>query len=153
MGYENRDVADEAFRDDRADGGEVGAGHRVTALYELRVRPARAGRIATVSVRYRHPDSGRVREIGKDLTAGDVERRFRDAPRSLRLAACVGQFAEVLRRSRYGRRTSLAEVSRQARRCRALFDGRSDIVELVDLVDTARNLGLEPDEDCDEEDT
>ncbi|MHC4716793.1 MAG: vWA domain-containing protein [Planctomycetota bacterium] len=153
MGYENRDVADEAFRDDRADGGEVGAGHRITALYELRLRPARASRVATVSVRYLHPDSRRAREIGRDLTAGDVGRRFRDAPRSLRLAACVAQFAEVLRRSRYGRRTSLAEVARQARRCRALFDGRSDIVELVELVETARSLSLEPDESGDEEDT
>ena len=35
IGYENRDIADKDFRNDRVDAGEVGAGHNVTALYEL----------------------------------------------------------------------------------------------------------------------
>ncbi|MBI4601029.1 MAG: von Willebrand factor type A domain-containing protein, partial [Planctomycetes bacterium] len=38
LGYENRDVADSAFRDNKVDAGEVGAGHEVTALYELKLR-------------------------------------------------------------------------------------------------------------------
>ncbi|MCX6834878.1 MAG: von Willebrand factor type A domain-containing protein, partial [candidate division Zixibacteria bacterium] len=52
LGYENRDVADHRFRDNRQDGGEVGAGSEVTAVYELElVRQSRQGKIATVSVR------------------------------------------------------------------------------------------------------
>src|SRR5690606_24280458 len=35
IGYENRDVADDDFRNDRVDAGEIGAGHTVTALYEI----------------------------------------------------------------------------------------------------------------------
>ena len=37
LGYENRDVADEDFRNDEVDAGEVGAGHTVTALYEIKI--------------------------------------------------------------------------------------------------------------------
>ena len=140
VGYENRDLPDESFRDGRADGGEVGAGHRVTALYELKLREEAEGRIATVSVRYTDPDSGLAREIGEDLPAGQVRGRFEEAPRSLRLAACAAQFAEILRRSRYGSRTSLAEVLAEAKRCRAPFQGRGDMAELVGLIDKARRL-------------
>ncbi|MHC4657169.1 MAG: vWA domain-containing protein, partial [Planctomycetota bacterium] len=43
IGYENRDVPDEKFRDDKYDGGEIGAGHSVTALYELKLWPDREG--------------------------------------------------------------------------------------------------------------
>ncbi len=51
IGYENRAIADEDFRDDRVDGGEVGPGHTVTALYEIRLRPGGSGRLAEVAVR------------------------------------------------------------------------------------------------------
>ncbi len=43
VGYDNRRVADEDFRDDRVDGGEVGPGHTVTALYAVRTRPGAEG--------------------------------------------------------------------------------------------------------------
>jgi len=152
VGYENRDVADESFRDDRADGGEVGAGHRVTALYELRLREEADGRIATVTLRYTDPDSGRTREIGEDLRTREVRRRFEDAPRSLRVAACAAQFAEALRQSRYGRRVSLREVLSRANQCRRAFDGRADIAELAGLIDKARRLAPERVAAADEED-
>ncbi len=111
------------------------------AVYELKMRGEQAGRIATVHVRYTHPESGQVPEVCKDLSAGDVKASFGDAPTSLRLAACAAQFAEVLRRSPYGKRTPLSAVAAQAKRCRKLFDNRADVVELVKLIDKARRLG------------
>ena len=55
LGYENRRVADEDFRNDAVDAGEVGAGHSVTALYELKLRDDDDGALATVMLRYEDP--------------------------------------------------------------------------------------------------
>ncbi len=63
MGYENRAVKDEQLRDDTVDAGEVGAGHNVTALYEMKLHDGADGTVGTVHVRYKDPDSGRVSEI------------------------------------------------------------------------------------------
>ncbi len=67
IGYDNRRVADDSFRDDSVDGGEVGPGHTVTALYAVRLRPGASGHVATATVRWLDPDgrspheeSGRV---------------------------------------------------------------------------------------------
>lgn len=59
LGYENRDVADDDFRKDDVDGGELGAGHSATAIYEIRVRPGAAlvRPMVTATVRYLHPDT------------------------------------------------------------------------------------------------
>ena len=60
LGYENRRVDDEDFRNDQVDAGEVGAGHSVTALYELKLREEAQGQMAEVFVRYEDPDSRNV---------------------------------------------------------------------------------------------
>ena len=63
LGYENRAVADEDFRDDSVDAGEVGGGHSVTALYEVKLWRSPAGEsLGTFRVRYRLPDEQRVVE-------------------------------------------------------------------------------------------
>ncbi|GAA3303843.1 VWA domain-containing protein [Streptomyces cinereospinus] len=73
IGYENREVADEDFRDDRVDGGEVGPGHTVTALYAVRTRPGAGGHLATATVRWLdprtrapHEESGRLETAALD---------------------------------------------------------------------------------------
>ena len=98
MGYENRDIADRQFRDDRVDAGEIGAGHRVTALYEVRLREeARASHpLLVFRVRYRDADSSQIAEIRRTLTVGDLADSWWEASRDLRLAAVAGSFAERL---------------------------------------------------------
>jgi Ca-activated chloride channel family protein len=57
LGFENRDVADKDFRNDAIDAGEIGAGHTVTALYEVKVAPGVSrGTLATVRLRYARPE-------------------------------------------------------------------------------------------------
>ena len=63
IGYENRDVADQDFRNDAVDAGEIGAGHSATALYAVMFRPNTEGRIATVQLRWEDPDTHQVTEI------------------------------------------------------------------------------------------
>ena len=67
LGYENRRVADEDFRNDAVDAGEVGAGHSVTALYELKLRDDADGALATVMLRYEDPDTGEVSELSREF--------------------------------------------------------------------------------------
>jgi len=149
VGYENRTLSDRDFRDDRVDGGEVGPGHSVTALYELvlssahpsRAQPRGRGRLATVRVRYGDARCGNRVEVSRTLAASDVVGSFASAPASLQLAACAAEFAEVLRGSRYAQHGSLDDLLDAARRCRGRYRHRGDVAELVRLIETARRLG------------
>ncbi|MEQ1508242.1 MAG: von Willebrand factor type A domain-containing protein [Myxococcota bacterium] len=98
VGYENRDVADDDFRDDHVDGGEIGAGHTVTALYDVVLADAPSGELATVSLRYAPPGTGgSAREIAVGLPAGALQPSFAAASGDLRLAFGMAAFAEKLR--------------------------------------------------------
>ena len=70
VGFENRAIADEDFRDNSVDAGEIGAGHSVTALYEIKLYPEAHGRIATVSMRWQDPDTRQVIELARDFDLG-----------------------------------------------------------------------------------
>ncbi|CAL9451133.1 YfbK domain-containing protein [Streptomyces sp. enrichment culture] len=111
LGYEDRAVADEDFRDDRADGGEIGPGHTVTALYAVRLKKGARGRAATATVRWLDPDSRAPHETSREIGTGTLTRGTlwtdegfprtrRDGRVSpyLRLAAVAACFAEELRR-------------------------------------------------------
>ncbi|MEU6676108.1 von Willebrand factor type A domain-containing protein [Streptomyces sp. NPDC046925] len=97
IGYDNRAVADDDFRDDTVDGGEVGPGHTVTALYAVRMRPATSGHVATASVRWLDPDNRVPHEESNEIESGDLEGGLRDADRGLRTAAVAAYFADALR--------------------------------------------------------
>ena len=55
IGYENRAVADQDFRNDAVDAGEIGAGHHVVALYAVYLQPNAQGRVGTVQLRWLDP--------------------------------------------------------------------------------------------------
>ncbi|MFW6158598.1 MAG: vWA domain-containing protein, partial [Planctomycetota bacterium] len=141
IGYENRDVADEDFRDDRVDGGEVGSGHSVTALYELKLWPDKTGRLATIYVRHKHPETGETAEVKRDIGTGDAAASFDNADPSLRLAACAAEFAEILRHSYWAREGRLDDVLALAKKCESNFDRRDDVKEFTTLVAKAKQLG------------
>jgi Ca-activated chloride channel family protein len=121
LGFENRDVADRDFRNDRVDAGEVGPGHEVTALYEVKLAPdAPEGRLATVQVRYARPREqvgGRreVREITAVLDSRRLCRRFASASPLFRLDAAAAEFAEILRGSYWAKESRPADVIPVAR--------------------------------------
>lgn len=72
LGYENRALRDVEFRDDTKDGGEVGAGHTVTALYEverLQVAKPTDGPLLTLRVRYKPPQGDTSKEVAHELPA------------------------------------------------------------------------------------
>ena len=137
LGYENRRVDDQDFRNDTVDAGEVGAGHSVTALYELKLHDGASGNVGTVFVRYEDSDSGQIFETSQTLQRSDMLSRFDDASTSFQLAAVVAEFAEILRNSYWAQDGSLAQILAEARRLQDLLASDSDVAEFADLVDRA----------------
>ena len=138
IGYENRDVADDKFRDDKEDGGEIGSGHNVTALYEIKFHHnAPLGRVADVFIRFKAPDVTReADEIRFGITGRDFRRRFQSCTTEFKLAAAAAEFAEILGKSYWAKDSKLSDVY-------ALVDDvyrqtrSGDVRELADLVSLA----------------
>lgn len=140
LGYENRDVADEDFRNDEVDAGEVGAGHSVTALYEIIPTEQGDGTALTVAIRYEDKDSGEVEELSQPFASSEFGQSFDDATADYQLAVTVAAFAEQLRESNYVQGRTLEDVLRVAQNVGTRFDTNPDVQEFVELVARANEL-------------
>lgn len=153
IGYENRVMRKEDFNNDRKDAGELGAGHTVTALYELippgepiggAVDPLRYQRepekpaavvtnsdeLMTVKVRYKAPAGDASKLLEFPVRSG--------APRmsaNLGFAAAVAEFGMLLRRSEFRGDASWAQAASLAREHRGRDDDgyRAEFIRLVEL--------------------
>jgi Ca-activated chloride channel family protein len=154
VGYENRLLAKEDFKDVRKDAGEIGAGHSVTALYEMvpvgtRRRPrtgdvddlryqrqgdptlrAYSGEVMHVKLRYKLPDEDRSREIQHTVRATSI---VDEASPDFRFAASVAAFGMILRDSEYRGSATLDDVLTMARHASGEDPGgyREDFVRMV----------------------
>jgi len=140
IGYENRDIADRDFRNDRVDAGEIGSGHNVTALYEVILKEGYDDTLATVRLRYEAP--------GADKAATEAAFPFPDAALkettgfagdNSRIAYAAATFAEILRDSPNTGEMSLDQVIAFAQDAKR--SGEKDDAELIDLMKKARRLG------------
>jgi Ca-activated chloride channel homolog len=137
IGYENRDVADNKFRDDKEDGGEIGAGHQVTALYEVKLQDNwRPENLATVFVRFKHPENGKADEISRKISRRELARNLAFCSADLKLAAAAAEFAEILGKSYWAQNSKLDDVRQLAESIREETD-RPDIAELIQLITKA----------------
>jgi Ca-activated chloride channel family protein len=142
VGYENRAIADQDFRNDSVDAGEVGAGHSVTALYEVKLADGAEGRIATVYLRWRNPNSEDVIETSRDFDTSQMVSDFRRADPHFQWSVTVAEYAEILRDSYWAQGRSLSDVLDEATRIsRQLED--PDAEEFVHLVRQAVYLSAE----------
>ncbi|MET7452416.1 von Willebrand factor type A domain-containing protein [Streptomyces sp. NPDC005574] len=144
VGYDDRRVADDDFRDDRVDGGEVGPGHTVTALYAVRTRPGAGGHLATASVRWLDPDTRAPHERSGQLESGSLDGSLWKAAPRLQVTAVAAYFADALRSGDERYRTlpgdpGLTELGRHAAAlANTTEDG--DVRGLADAIDRARDL-------------
>ncbi len=147
LGFENRDVADEDFRDNTVDAGEVGLGQSSTALYEL--EPAGRSRergsrdwLATATLRYQRPRRGSITEIEASIGGADIARSFASASPHFRLAAVAAEFAEVLRRSPFVeyRDADMSLLVEEAWYAADDLRRDRDAEELARLIEDARRL-------------
>jgi Ca-activated chloride channel homolog len=110
VGYENRALNDDQFRDDSVDGGEIGPGHSVTALYVVRLRPSAEGQIAKVRVRWLDPRTREPSEISRTVEAGELRDDFAQARAGLKTCYVAAFFAESLRRNEAPPLPELAKI-------------------------------------------
>ena len=140
IGYENRDVPDHRFRDNTQEGGEVGAGHEITALYELVLTGDKsAEKVATVYVRWKDIDEAEVAELSRDALLCRHWLPFKRCRPELRLAVIAGRFAELLKGTVYAGETSYQDLLRLAEPLRGQLPSEQ-IEELLELIRLAHEL-------------
>ncbi|MEW6051581.1 MAG: von Willebrand factor type A domain-containing protein [Candidatus Zixiibacteriota bacterium] len=140
IGYENRAVPDHKFRDNKQDGGEIGAGHEVTALYELQLTKRRAsGAIGTIAVRWKDPGQTEVTEVSRDIESRGLNRDFQNARPEFRLAVVASRFAELLKGTPYSANNDYDDLLSMAADISSQLPNEQTR-ELVDLIGRARDL-------------
>jgi Ca-activated chloride channel family protein len=156
LGYENRALAAQDFNDDKKDAGDLGAGHTVTALYELvpvgvpigapsvdalkyQAAPAPTTNdnpeCMTVKLRYKQPNANESDRIELPVTDAGVQ--FDSAPTDFRFASATAAFAMLLRNSQFAGSASFEMVQQIAE---AAAGGASERTEFVSLVVGAKTL-------------
>ena len=140
LGYENRDVADNKFRDDKEDGGEIGAGHEVTALYEIKLfRNCKYNNIGTVYVRYKDDSGQEVSEINRGIQKSIFQKQFKNASYEFKLAAVAAEYAEVLRKSYWAKDSDPQYLLNIA--TELLGEHQSDeLIELIGMIAKSNHL-------------
>ena len=167
IGYENRLLAKEDFNDDTKDAGELGAGHTVTALYEIvpvgaesdvsftsvdalryqrdtegdeaaPTRPAHRDEWLTVKLRYKPLQSDRSRLLSHTVRVRDGRPQVSG---DFAFAAAVASFGMVLRDSEFRGSASFAQALRLARAGRGA-DEHGYRAEFIRLVETAQSIGI-----------
>ena len=153
LGYENRALKREDFSNDKVDAGEIGAGHTVTALYEIvpagekgwleplrygKSEPAVSGKngeLAMLRVRYQKPEGGKSLLIERPIAS-----QVAPASEDLRFAAAVAAFSQQLKDGRYTGDFSLKDTEALARGARGddRFGLRNEFVQLVELAQSLR---------------
>jgi Ca-activated chloride channel family protein len=133
IGFENRAIEDEDFENDDEDGGEVGPGHSVTALYALTLT-GEAGRLAEVDVRWQDPETDETDTAAAELDAGALGE---SALPSLGVDVVAAAFAEILR----GSADFDCEALLPAANDLAESTDDPDVQELAELIAVAADLG------------
>ncbi|RME83594.1 MAG: VWA domain-containing protein [Planctomycetota bacterium] len=157
IGYENRIMRAEDFANDKKDGGEVGAGHQVTALYELVLAPsspleekkdkitlkyqgerkltqaAKSGELATVKVRYKDPEGQKSTLLIFPVV--DKGKKWETCSKNFKFAAAVAAFGMILRESPHRGKASYALVRELAREGMGedKYGYRKEFLELVGI--------------------
>ena len=162
VGYENRALNREDFNNDKKDAGEIGAGHTVTAIYEialkgskgLAVDPLRYGEhaderadpnateFAFLRLRYKAPDGDVSKEIGTPLLISALT-ELAAAPADSRFATAVAAFGQRLRGGDYIGAFDYDQIAEVARESRGA-DGEGYRAEFIELVKMAKALDSGP---------
>ena len=162
IGYETRMLEREDFRNDKVDAGEVGAGHTVTAIYELTLASTDAGHIppsryqsteselsssfddefAFLKIRYKLPDAHSSTLVTQPVTVANYFDTVNTAPRDVRFATAVAAFGELLRGGRYTGDYGYKEVIALANDALGddRFGYRREFIQLVRIAQTAEYL-------------
>lgn len=160
IGYENRQLNEEDFKNDNVDAGDIGAGHSVTALYEIipvgtdgylaekrystapQVKGGNRKEYANVAIRYKLPNQSSSQELNQAVLSKSYV-PFKQADDDTRFAVAVAGFAELLRGGKYAGGVSYDDLAILAKSAKgADADGIRD--ELVEMMGIAKSLSATP---------
>ena len=134
LGYENRDMRDEDFKRDEADAGEIGSGHTVTALYEIKRVDGAEGSLGEVRVRYVDEETRETRELAAPLELDG------SLGRETSFLAAVAEYAEIMRGSYWAKDGSLEAVLELAESSAAGEDQQAFVGMVKDTMAIQRSL-------------
>lgn len=167
VGYENRLLNDEDFNDDKKDAGEMGAGHTVTALYEVipagsdeslksidplkyqsssetrkateEVRADLSAELMTLKLRYKKPDGNTSTKVEIPVKGNVLD--LEETSDNFRFSAAIAEFGLILRNSQYKEDASMEHVIAMAKNSRGEDEEgyRSEFLKLVKLADTMKD--------------
>ena len=167
VGYENRLLNDEDFNDDKKDAGEMGAGHTVTALYEVipagsdeslksidplkyqssrektkateKVRADLSAELMTLKLRYKKPDGNTSTKVEIPVKGNVLD--LEETSDNFRFSAAIAEFGLILRNSQYKEDASMEHVIAMAKNSRGEDEEgyRSEFLKLVKLADTMKD--------------
>ncbi|MGB5396684.1 MAG: von Willebrand factor type A domain-containing protein, partial [Gammaproteobacteria bacterium] len=158
VGYENRMLKREDFNNDKIDAGEIGAGHSVTALYEITLQDSDAKRVdalrygtplttaqnrdelAYLKLRYKKPGEDSSKLIESSIKTSDIINAETSSSEHYRFAAAVAGFGQLLRGGEYLQDFGYEDVLALSRKARG-HDANGYRGEFIQLVKLARNLG------------
>lgn len=142
LGYENREIADSDFQNDNVDAGEIGAGHSVTALYEIQltnnVTPSQP--LFTVHLRYTDPQTNQTVELSQSLTLNQFNESFNQSSPRFQLVGMVAEFAEILRGSPWANDHTLEQLADEVQQLAEYFAEDEAVLEFIELVQRATRL-------------
>ena len=162
LGYENRALKREDFSNDKVDAGEIGAGHTVTALYEIvpaggkgwleplryqsSPQPAgKSGELAWLRIRYKAPGEASSRLLERPIARNEAK-PVAAASEDLRFAAAVAAFAQQLKDGRYTGDFDLAQSIALARSGKGedRFGLRGEFIQLAEIAQSLHTSGSTP---------
>ncbi|NOQ89454.1 MAG: DUF3520 domain-containing protein [Gammaproteobacteria bacterium] len=154
IGYENRTLNREDFNNDKIDAGEIGAGHTVTALYEVTLTDSKSkaidplrytsdkarktthsNELAYLRIRYKEPTASNSKLIEQVIKTSDIETHLAKTSDRYRFAASVAGYGQLLRGGKYTQDFNYDDVLELARKARGNdnFGYRGEFISLVNL--------------------
>ena len=131
IGYENRVMASEDFDDDKKDAGEIGAGHSVTALYEIIPGHNDASELAEIKFRYKRPDEEQSILVSRIIA--NAPEPLTEASENFLFSSAVAEWGMILRGSEYIPEADLDDVIIRASGAKGddLYGYRDEFIKLL----------------------
>ncbi len=144
LGYENRHLAEKDFTDATKDGGEIGAGHKVTALYEVKFTANKKfeknSSLGTISIAYKKPQGHKVKFLEKRIPVSIIKSETTLASPDSRLSYAAAAFAEKLRQSYWSRFYDYSLIRQQLANLPTSYQQQEQVTKLYHLIQVAEKL-------------
>ncbi|MGJ8694136.1 MAG: YfbK domain-containing protein [Thalassotalea sp.] len=145
LGYENRHLAKDDFTNPDKDGGEIGAGHSVTVLYEVKLNNTELenltqNNLATVAIAYKKADGIKQHYLEKHIPAKIIADTISQASPDSKLSIAAAAFAEKLRQTYWARAYQYQDIINLINQLPLQYKQQTQVKELLNNIQRAQQL-------------